>query len=135
VLLPIMFSKSGNGDSQEKALEMLRKVGLEKRADHKPGQLSGGEQQRVAIARALINEPELILADEPTGNMDQKTGAEILGLFDKLNTEGHTIIMVTHDPEVAKHAREVVFLKDGQVVNRVKNRKEEIYVRGDIGKN
>jgi putative ABC transport system ATP-binding protein len=130
VLLPIMFSGSGSGNSEEKALDMLGKVGLEKRADHKPSQLSGGEQQRVAIARALINEPELILADEPTGNMDQKTGTGILALFDQLNKEGHTIIMVTHDPEVAKHAKEIVFLKDGQIIDRVSNNKEDINVKG-----
>ena len=108
---------------------MLEKVSLGKRAEHKPSQLSGGEQQRVAIARAMVNDPELILADEPTGNMDQKTGGEILGLFDQLNKEGHSIIMVTHDPEVAKHAREIVFLKDGQIVDRINNIKEELDVK------
>lgn len=117
VLLPLTFGGLDGGN--ERALEMLGKVGLGKRADHKPSQLSGGEQQRVAIARALVNNPQLILADEPTGNMDQKTGDEILSLFDDLNREGHTIIMVTHDPAVAKHAKEIVFLRDGQVVDRV----------------
>ncbi len=94
----------------------------EKRSWHKPGQLSGGEQQRVAIARALVSGPELILADEPTGNMDQRTGSEILDLFDEINQEGHTIIMVTHDPEIAKRAREIIFLKDGRLVERTMNR-------------
>ncbi len=117
VLLPLTFGGLNGGN--ERALEMLVKVGLGKRADHKPSQLSGGEQQRVAIARALVNTPQLILADEPTGNMDQKTGNEILSLFDGLNREGHTIIMVTHDPDVARHAKEIVFLRDGQVVDRV----------------
>src|SRR4030042_751391 len=113
VLLPLTFCGVKNGVVHQ-ALEILKKVGLEKRAEHKPSQLSGGEQQRVAIARALVNNPSLILADEPTGNMDQKTGNEILALFDQLNREGHAIIMVTHSPEVAKHAKATVFLRDGQ---------------------
>ena len=124
VLLPLTFCGSHNGDSEEKALDMLAKVGLAKRAEHKPAQLSGGEQQRVAIARALVNNPALILADEPTGNMDQKTGREILGLFNQLNRDGHGIILVTHDPQVAKHAGEIIFLKDGEIVDRVPNKKE-----------
>jgi putative ABC transport system ATP-binding protein len=126
VLLPLTFSESQNGASEARALDMLKKVSLEKRAEHKPSELSGGEQQRVAIARAMVNNPTLILADEPTGNMDQKTGSEILGLFDQLNMEGHSIIMVTHDPEVAKHAKEIVFLKDGQIVDRITNKKEDL---------
>ncbi|MFC1865557.1 ABC transporter ATP-binding protein [Chloroflexota bacterium] len=121
VFLPLLFYGS-NGDSIDKAMSVLKVVGLEKRAKHKPGQLSGGEQQRVAIARAIINNPPLILADEPTGNMDQKTGADILGLFDKLNAQGLGIIMVTHSPEVAKHASQVIFLKDGQITNTVKQK-------------
>ncbi|OGO24988.1 MAG: macrolide ABC transporter ATP-binding protein [Chloroflexi bacterium RBG_16_50_9] len=118
VFLPLLF-RGANGNSLDKAMDILKAVGLGKRAKHKPGQLSGGEQQRVAIARAIVNDPSLILADEPTGNMDQKTGAEILSLFDQLNREGRSIIMVTHSPEVAKHAREIVFLKDGQITDRV----------------
>jgi putative ABC transport system ATP-binding protein len=121
VFLPLLF-RGTNGDSINKALKILKEVGLEKRARHKPSQLSGGEQQRVAIARAIVNNPQLILADEPTGNMDQKTGAEILSIFDQLNTKGQAIIMVTHSPEVAEHARETVFLKDGQIVDRVKQK-------------
>ena len=121
VFLPLLFYGS-NGDSIDKAMGVLKVVGLEKRARHKPGQLSGGEQQRVAIARAIINNPPLILADEPTGNMDQKTGADILGLFDKLNAQGLGIIMVTHSPEVAEHASQVIFLKDGQITNTVKQK-------------
>jgi len=119
VLLPLVFS--GARHDIAKAKEILRRVGLEKRAGHKSGQLSGGEQQRVAIARALVNDPELILADEPTGNMDQNTGSEIIGLFEQLNAEGHSIIMVTHAPEIARHAREILFLKDGRVVKVIKN--------------
>jgi len=118
VLLPLIFC-GANGRSSKKALDILKKVGLEKRAGHKPSELSGGEQQRVAIARALVNEPSLILADEPTGNMDRKTGAEILLLFEQLNQEGHGIIMITHDPEIAKQAKEIVVLQDGRIVGKI----------------
>ena len=118
VLLPLVF-QSKNGAS-DKAREILRKVGLEKRSGHKPSQLSGGEQQRVAIARALITNPSLVLADEPTGNMDRKTGEEILALFDQLHREGNTIIMVTHNPEIAAHADEIIVIGDGQIVERTK---------------
>jgi len=117
VLLPLTFSGIKNQD--KKALDLLKKVGLGKRAGHKPGQLSGGEQQRVAIARALVNDPILTLADEPTGNVDQKTNREILDLFDQLNKEGHTIIMVTHNPEAAERAKEIIILEDGQIIDRV----------------
>ena len=119
VLLPLTFR---NDESKtNKAMELLDKMGLAKRATHRPSQLSGGEQQRVAIARALVNDPLLTLADEPTGNMDQKTGNEILDLFDQLNAEGRTIIMVTHNPEAAKRAQKVIVLRDGQVIDRVVN--------------
>ncbi len=117
VLLPLIFCGTKGG--AQKALDILKRVGLEKRAEHKPSQLSGGEQQRVAIARALVGGPSIILADEPTGNMDQKTGGEILGLFEQLNKEGHTIIMVTHDHEIARRAKEIVVLQDGQIVNKI----------------
>ena len=117
VLLPLIFCGTNGG--VEKAMDILRRVGLEKRAGHKPSELSGGEQQRVAIARALVNEPSLILADEPTGNMDRKTGGEILGLFEQLNREGHSIIMVTHDREIARQAKEIVVLQDGQIVGKI----------------
>ena len=117
VLLPLIFCGANGGT--EKALNILKRVGLEKRAEHNPSQLSGGEQQRVAIARALVNEPSLILADEPTGNMDRKTGGEILSLFEQLNREGHSIIMVTHDREIAGRAKEIIVLQDGQIVGRI----------------
>jgi len=116
VMLPLIFC--GANREHQKALRILEMVGLKKRADHKPSQLSGGEQQRVAIARALVNEPSLILADEPTGNMDQKTGGEILSLFDQLNKDGRDIIMVTHDPEVATHAQKIIVLADGRIVDK-----------------
>ena len=117
VLLPLTFSGVQGQDG--KALDLLQRVGLGKRAGHKPSQLSGGEQQRVAIARALVNDPLLTLADEPTGNMDRKTGKEILDLFEQLNKEGHTIIMVTHNPKAAERAKEIIVLQDGQIVDRI----------------
>jgi putative ABC transport system ATP-binding protein len=121
VLLPLIFAEIDG--KAERALSILKMVGLEKRAKHKPSQLSGGEQQRVAIARALVNNPLLILADEPTGNMDQETGRKILHLFDQLNREGRGIIMVTHNPEIAKHAGEIIVLCDGQVIDRINQRR------------
>jgi putative ABC transport system ATP-binding protein len=117
VLLPLVFC--GAGKEEDRALEILEKVGLGKRTGHKPSQLSGGEQQRVAIARALVSMPSLILADEPTGNMDRKTGGEILRLFTQLHKEGHGIIMVTHDPEIAGFANTTVFLQDGKIVKKI----------------
>ena len=115
-MLPLVFAeKEANED---RARELLNKVGLGKRLGHSPAQLSGGEQQRVAIARAMINQPALVLADEPTGNMDQETGKEILGLFQQLNRNGCAIVMVTHDPDITRHAREIVFLRDGRIVDR-----------------
>lgn len=116
VLLPLVFC--GASTQEDKALEILEKVGLGNRTGHKPSQLSGGEQQRVAIARALVSSPSLILADEPTGNMDRRTGKEILGLFTQLYKEGHGIIMVTHDHEIANSANKIIVLQDGQIVDR-----------------
>ena len=117
VLLPLMFGEVEV--SIEKALDILRRVGLEKRVGHQPSQLSGGEQQRVAIARALVNDPLLVLADEPTGNMDQRTGMEIMDLFQQINEGGRSIIMVTHNPEIARQAKETIVLRDGQIVDSV----------------
>jgi len=117
VMLPLTFCGTEKGE--EKALETLKEVGLEGRAEHKASQLSGGEQQRVAIARALVNSPSLLLADEPTGNMDQKMGREILGLFYRLNKDGRSIVMVTHNPEIAGHAKEIIVLQDGQIADKI----------------
>jgi putative ABC transport system ATP-binding protein len=119
VLLPLTFC-STNG-KHHRAMELLERMGLGKRARHKPTQLSGGEQQRVAIARALVCDPLLTLADEPTGNMDQKTGREILDLFGQLNREGRSIIMVTHNREAAERAKKIITLQDGQVIDQIWN--------------
>jgi putative ABC transport system ATP-binding protein len=119
VLLPLIFA--GDSKNEKEALDILGRVGLAKRANHKPNQLSGGEQQRVAIARTLVTSPSLILADEPTGNMDQKTGNEILRLFNELNEEGRSIVMVTHSADIARHAKEIVNLQDGQIIGRIKH--------------
>jgi len=116
VMLPMTFQGISKSEREEIAEELLDKVGLGDRMDFYPNQLSGGQQQRVAIARALSNDPEVILADEPTGNLDSKTGKKVLEFLDKLNKEGKTIIMVTHDPALAEaHARKVYWLKDGKV--------------------
>jgi putative ABC transport system ATP-binding protein len=124
VLMPLIFA--GGGQNEKDALDILKRVGLGKRANHKPSQLSGGEQQRVAIARTLVTSPGLILADEPTGNMDQKTGNEILALFKELNEEGRSIVMVTHSAEIARHAKEIINLQDGQVIQRIRQADEKV---------
>ena len=118
VLMPLSYTKEGLTEHQkkERASAMLEKVGLSGRIDHNPSQLSGGEQQRVAIARSLINRPQVLFADEPTGNLDSRTSEEILEMFQGLNgTEGITIILVTHDPGVARHATRIIRIKDGLI--------------------
>ncbi len=114
VELPLMYA--GVRDPRPAAMRALEKVGLQDRMNNESNQLSGGQRQRVAVARALVGDPSLILADEPTGNLDSRTGAEILALFHSLNSEGRTIIIVTHDPEVAKFGRRRIHMSDGQVV-------------------
>jgi putative ABC transport system ATP-binding protein len=116
VSLPLFYAGIRGAERQRRALAALEEVGLGDRARHKPSELSGGQQQRVAIARALINDPAVLLADEPTGNLDQKTSADIMGLFDQLHDRGRTIVMVTHDENVARNARRIIRLLDGLVV-------------------
>lgn len=121
VALPMTFQGVPREQRIKKSKNYLEKVGLGHRINFKPGQLSGGESQRVAIARALINEPDVILADEPTGNLDTKTGMEILDVLLKLNKEGKTIIMITHEVELAKRAQRICFLKDGMCTGSIKD--------------
>lgn len=115
VALPLIYAGFGKSDRQARAMEVLESVGLGSRAKHKPNELSGGQRQRVAIARALVNNPSIILADEPTGNLDTKTSYEIMELFEKLHARGNTIIMVTHEDDIAHYAHRIVRLRDGLV--------------------
>jgi putative ABC transport system ATP-binding protein len=115
VALPLIYAGYGKSDRHDKAMQVLESVGLADRADHKPNELSGGQRQRVAIARALVNDPSIILADEPTGNLDSKTSYDIMDLFHDLHESGNTIIMVTHEDDIAHYAHRIVRLRDGLV--------------------
>ncbi|MGC8916785.1 MAG: ABC transporter ATP-binding protein [Thermoanaerobaculum sp.] len=117
VEVPLIYAGVPRVERHRRAKEMLERVGLGDRLHHQPNELSGGQRQRVAIARALVNNPSLLLADEPTGNLDSRTGAEIMELFDRLNREGHTIVLVTHEEDIAAHARRIVRLRDGQILD------------------
>ena len=120
VELPLVYAGVPAKDRQERAKAAIDKVELTSRMTHRPNELSGGQRQRVAIARALVNNPSILLADEPTGNLDSKTGLEIMGLFEKLHRAGNTIVLVTHEADVAAHAYRAVHLRDGQVENDVR---------------
>ncbi|KAA6464911.1 ABC transporter ATP-binding protein [Acidobacteria bacterium AB60] len=115
VELPLIYNGTPTTERLERARKALTDVGLESRMTHKPNELSGGQRQRVAIARALVNNPSIILADEPTGNLDSKTGVEIMALFESLHARGNTIVLVTHEPDIAEHAHRVVHIRDGQI--------------------
>ena len=115
VELPLIYNGTPAAERIERAKEALRAVNLETRMNHKPNELSGGQRQRVAIARALVNRPSIILADEPTGNLDSKTGDEIMALFDNLHAHGNTIVLVTHEPDIAEYAHRVVHIRDGKI--------------------
>jgi putative ABC transport system ATP-binding protein len=115
VELPLVYGGTSKKERRERAIAALKAVGLSDRMNHTPNEMSGGQRQRVAVARALINDPSILLADEPTGNLDSQTGAEIMALFDELNSKGNTIVLVTHEEDIAARARRIVRLKDGKV--------------------
>jgi putative ABC transport system ATP-binding protein len=125
VTIPMMYAGIPKEERLEKAKKYLTMVGLEDRMYHMSNQLSGGQQQRVAIARALVLNPALLLADEPTGNIASAQAEEIMAIFQKLNAEGHTIIMITHEPDIAHHAKRIITIRDGKIVDDVKNGKQE----------
>jgi len=117
VELPLIYNGTPAAERIERAKEALHNVNLDGRMNHKPNELSGGQRQRVAIARALVNRPSIILADEPTGNLDSKTGIEIMALFDELQSKGNTIVLVTHEPDIAEYAHRVVHIRDGEIAS------------------
>ena len=120
VELPLVYAGVPARERQERARQALEKVELTQRASHRPNELSGGQRQRVAIARALVNDPSILLADEPTGNLDSKTGVEIMAVFERLHGAGNTIVLVTHEADIAAHAHRVIHIRDGQVEKDVK---------------
>jgi putative ABC transport system ATP-binding protein len=127
VMLPLLYSNKHWFGARSRAKRALQRVGLAERMSHRPSQLSGGQRQRVAVARALVNEPSILLADEPTGNLDTKTAEEIIGLFNQLHAEGQTIVIVTHEEDVARHARRIVRLRDGRVFSDFPTHEDPIH--------
>ena len=124
VELPLLYAGVSRKERRERAVEALKRVGLEDRMDFKPTQLSGGQKQRVAIARAIVNKPRLLLADEPTGALDTKSGDQVMELFKELNDEGVTIVMITHEPDIAKCAKRIMYIRDGQIHSGAFNTRE-----------
>ncbi len=133
VELPLVYSANKWFSRRRLAMQALRRVGLEDRMKHRPNQLSGGQKQRVAIARALICNPSILLADEPTGNLDSRTSEEILALFDKLHAEGQTIVMVTHEESVAKHAERIIRMRDGKIYSDLPREEDKWNAQGETG--
>lgn len=121
VMLPLIYAGVGRAEREQKATEALRNVGLENRMEHRPNEMSGGQRQRVAVARALVNQPAIILADEPTGNLDTQTSIDIMHLFEDIYRQGNTIIVVTHEEDIARHARRIVRLRDGLIESDLQN--------------
>ncbi len=137
VALPLIYSGIPREEREERAREALVEVGLEERMEHKPSELSGGQRQRVAVARALINKPSIILADEPTGNLDTKTSIEVMNLFEQIYNNGNTVIVVTHEEDIAQHARRIIRLRDGKIESDIinpnpKNRINEQSIKDNI---
>ncbi len=126
VELPLVYAGANKHERHERAVQALQKVGLSNRMSHKPTELSGGQRQRVAIARALVSKPGILLADEPTGALDSKTGVEIMALFDELQHEGNTIIVITHEQEIANYAHRTIFIKDGYIHSDTSNQKKKL---------
>lgn len=120
VALPLIYAGIAEKERQQRAAEALKSVGLDHRMGHLPNELSGGQRQRVAIARALVNDPTIIMADEPTGNLDSKSGVEVMAIFERLNALGRTVILVTHEPDIAEYAKRVIHVRDGLVVRDTK---------------
>lgn len=128
VALPLVYAGLNGQERNTRALEVLHQVGLSDRVDHKPNELSGGQRQRVAVARAMVNNPSIILADEPTGNLDSKTSYEIMALFDEIHKKGNTIILVTHEEDIAMHAHRIIRLKDGEIESDIQNQNVQSFV-------
>ena len=129
VALPLVYAGISKADRNERATKALTDVGLQDRMTHKPNELSGGQRQRVAVARALVNNPSIILADEPTGNLDSKTSEEIMNLFEDIHKNGNTIIVVTHEEDIARHAHRIVRIKDGMIESDMQN---DVFVKEDV---